>query len=84
MIAVDINRLKKVNCISGNRELLLARNESIDRFHIVFNCNFDNKSYLIAMGGCASKDKKDKVTVEGTEGNDAEGCVSNSMVFLAR
>lgn len=37
------------------------------------------------MGGCASKDKKDKTAVEedGTAGG-IEGCVSNSMVFLAR
>lgn len=37
------------------------------------------------MGGCASKDKKNNTVVEedGT-GNNLEGCVSNSMVFLAR
>lgn len=37
------------------------------------------------MGGCASKDKNDKPAVEedGTAGG-IEGCVSNSMVFLAR
>lgn len=50
------------------------------------------------MGGCASKDKKEKVvenetaasgTGAGGDGGDAvngggEGCVSNSMVFLSR
>lgn len=43
------------------------------------------------MGGCASKDKKEKTAENGggaaggaADGIDAEGCVSNSMVFLAR
>lgn len=50
------------------------------------------------MGGCASKDKKDKVVENetaagngeaGADGGDTangggEGCVSNSMVFLSR
>lgn len=50
------------------------------------------------MGGCASKDKKEKVVenetaaagaaAEGTgadaTNNGGEGCVSNSMVFLSR
>lgn len=46
------------------------------------------------MGGCASKDKKEKVVENetaaagGTDGdatnNGGEGCVSNSMVFLSR
>lgn len=49
------------------------------------------------MGGCASKDKKEKVVENETaangtgDGGDAansggggEGCVSNSMVFLSR
>lgn len=34
------------------------------------------------MGGCASKDKKDKTVEEGAAAG--EGCVSNSMVFLSR
>lgn len=33
------------------------------------------------MGGCASKDSK---TVEEEDGAGIEGCVSSSMVFLAR
>lgn len=33
------------------------------------------------MGGCASKDSK---TVEEDDGAGIEGCVSSSMVFLAR
>ena len=37
------------------------------------------------MGGCASKDKKEKTAVEEDgAANGMEGCVSNSMVFLAR
>lgn len=36
------------------------------------------------MGGCASKDKTDKVEEDGTAGDNIEGCVSNSMIFLAR
>lgn len=40
------------------------------------------------MGGCASKEKKDKAAEDaGANGGGiigAEGCVSNSMVFLAR
>lgn len=49
------------------------------------------------MGGCASKDKKEKVvenetaaaaggTGDGADpaNNGGEGCVSNSMVFLSR
>lgn len=38
------------------------------------------------MGGCASKDKKAENggAAGAADGNDAEGCVSNSMVFLAR
>ena len=38
------------------------------------------------MGGCASKDKKQNPADGGDVGNNgqAEGCVSNSMVFLAR
>lgn len=36
------------------------------------------------MGGCASKDKKAENGAAGVAENDAEGCVSNSMVFLAR
>lgn len=39
------------------------------------------------MGGCASKDKKGNPIVEDDNNGGvvgAEGCVSNSMVFLAR
>jgi arginine kinase len=39
------------------------------------------------MGGCASKDKKQKVVESGNpdeSGSGGEGCVSNSMVFLSR
>lgn len=36
------------------------------------------------MGGCASKDKKDKTVEEDATAGGIEGCVSNSMVFLAR
>lgn len=36
------------------------------------------------MGGCASKDKNNTVVEDGGAGNNLEGCVSNSMVFLAR
>lgn len=36
------------------------------------------------MGGCTSKDKKDKVANDDGAAGGAEGCVSNSMVFLAR
>lgn len=36
------------------------------------------------MGGCASKDKKDKIVEEDGTAGGIEGCVSNSMVFLAR
>lgn len=40
------------------------------------------------MGGCASKEKKGKAAENGGAANvadeGAEGCVSNSMVFLAR
>lgn len=35
------------------------------------------------MGGCATKDKTETATA-GDAANGAEGCVSNSMVFLAR
>lgn len=36
------------------------------------------------MGGCTSKDKQDKIIEgDGTAGG-IEGCVSNSMIFLAR
>jgi arginine kinase len=37
------------------------------------------------MGGCASKDKKQKVVESGNpDESGGEGCVSNSMVFLSR
>ena len=38
------------------------------------------------MGGCASKDKKEKIVENEAAENEAggEGCVSNSMVFLSR
>lgn len=36
------------------------------------------------MGGCASKDKTDKIVEEDGTAGGIEGCVSNSMVFLAR
>lgn len=35
------------------------------------------------MGGCATKDKTETVAGDAANGG-AEGCVSNSMVFLAR
>lgn len=36
------------------------------------------------MGGCTSTDKPENVVADGGAANEIEGCVSNSMVFLAR
>lgn len=35
------------------------------------------------MGGCTSTDKPENVVADNAA-NEIEGCVSNSMVFLAR
>lgn len=43
-----------------------------------------NQRINLKMGGCASKDKQDKVIEEDGTAGGIEGCVSNSMIFLAR